>query len=52
MPSSVKYIYISTDSTYNASGLLIEQCGEKGMDDQELYKIYDQYVDGIPEKCA
>lgn len=22
------------------------------MDDQELYKIYDQYVDGIPEKCA
>lgn len=43
VPHDSRYLYISSDSCYNANGLLIEKFGEKGAPELELYKIYDQY---------
>lgn len=52
VPLTTKYIYISTDSTYNASGLLVDQENAPLNNESLLYEIYDKFPAGIPEDCA
>lgn len=50
----LRYIYISTDSTYDASGYLLKYSEPPFQVRSEVYKnAYSQFKDcGIPEECA
>ena len=48
-----RYVYISSDSCYNASGLLLDSDGKlETTDPDPLYSLYDKFESGIPEDQA
>jgi len=49
-PADTRYIYISSDSVYNANGLFVDTYGEQGPPSElEMYSVYDKHEGGIPE---